>query len=127
MRIQTPFLTIWPLFAFSLLLIFGLILSTQPGRAEGAIVRDGDTIQLGSVTYRLDGIDAPELDQVCIDDHADPWTCGVDAREQLTKLIGGRPVHCEDLGADKSKNRHIGICSVAGDATNLNQQLVRTG
>jgi len=38
--------------------------------------------QNSDVTYRLDGIDAPEFDQSCIDDHADPWTCGIAARDQ---------------------------------------------
>lgn len=92
------------------------------------MVRDGDTIQLGSVTYRLDGIDAPELDQMCIDDHADPWSCGIDARDQLSALIAGRGVHCDDLGPDKTfRNRHAGICRVDGDAASLNRQLVRQG
>jgi endonuclease YncB( thermonuclease family) len=91
-------------------------------------VKDGNNIQLGEVTYRLDGIDAPELDQTCIDDQADPWTCGVDAREQLTRLIGGRPVRCDDLGPDKTyKKRHIGLCTVEGEMTSLNQQLVGAG
>jgi endonuclease YncB( thermonuclease family) len=122
MRLQKLFFSIWWFF------VLAVILSAAPGYAAGAIVRDGDTIQLGSVTYRLDGIDAPELDQICIDDHADPWTCGVDAREQLTRLIGGRSVHCDDLGTDKShKNRHIGVCSADGDTASLNQQLVRLG
>jgi endonuclease YncB( thermonuclease family) len=122
MRLQKLFFPIWWLF------VLAVILSAAPGDAAGAIVRDGDTIQLGSVTYRLDGIDAPELDQICIDDHADPWTCGVDAREQLIKMIGGRSVHCDDLGVDKShKNRHIGVCGADGDAMSLNQQLVRLG
>lgn len=35
-------------------------------------IKDGSTLQLGSVTYRLDGIDTPALDQACIDEHADP-------------------------------------------------------
>jgi endonuclease YncB( thermonuclease family) len=61
--------------------------------AGTAVVRDGDTIQVGDVAYRLDGADAPELDQVCIDDHADPFACGVDAREELMRLIGGRTGH----------------------------------
>ncbi len=51
---------------------------------RAAIVRDGGTIQLGDVTYRLDGIDAPAFDQMCIDDHADAWACGVEARDQLS-------------------------------------------
>ena len=85
------------------------------------MVRDGHTIQLGNNTFRLDGVEAPELDQLCIDDHADTWTCGVEARDQLTKLIAGRPVRCDDLGPTSSQKRHVGICSVDGDATSLNQ------
>ena len=122
MRLQKLFSPIWWFF------VVAVILSAAPGCAADAIVRDGHTIQLGGVTYRLDGIDAPELDQICIDDHADPWTCGVDAREQLTRIIGGSQVHCVDLGADKShKNRRIGICSADGVTASLNQQMIRLG
>jgi endonuclease YncB( thermonuclease family) len=105
-----------------------MMLSVNPGFAASAIVRDGNTIQLGDVAYRLAGVDAPEFDQICIDAHADAWTCGVDAREQLTKLVGGHSVHCDDLGPDKThRKRHLGLCSVEGAATSLNQQLVRLG
>jgi endonuclease YncB( thermonuclease family) len=104
------------------------MLSMTPGFAASAIVRDGNTIQLGDTSYRLDGVDAPEFDQICIDAHADAWTCGVDAREQLTKLVGGHAVHCDDLGPDKThRKRHLGLCSVEGAAASLNQQLVRLG
>lgn len=96
--------------------------------AAGPVVRDGNTIQLGSVTYRLDGIDAPEFDQNCIDDHADPWSCGTEAHDQLVKLIGGKEVHCDDHGPDKNfRKRHLGVCTVTGEATSLNQQMVAKG
>ena len=73
-------------------------------------------------------MDAPELDQVCIDDHADPWSCGIEARDRLTRLINGRAVHCDDLGPDKLfKKRHVGVCTVEGDSTTLNQQLAILG
>jgi endonuclease YncB( thermonuclease family) len=97
-------------------------------RAANMIVRDAATIQLGDITYRLDGIDAPDFDQMCVDDHADPWTCGVEARDLLAKLIGTRAVHCNDLGPDKRYARwHLGLCTVDGDETNLNQLMVRQG
>jgi endonuclease YncB( thermonuclease family) len=112
--------------ASAIVLAFAPFSSTA--RAATAVVRDGDTIQLGDVTYRLDGADAPELDQVCIDDHADPFACGQDARDQLTKLIAGRNVHCDDLGPDKVfRNRHLGLCRVDGDTESLNRQLVQKG
>jgi endonuclease YncB( thermonuclease family) len=104
------------------------ILFTSPAPAATAIVHDGDTIQLGDITYRLDGIDAPELDQICIDDHADAWSCGIDARDQLAKLINGRNLRCDDLGVDKTtKKRHIGVCTIEGEAASLNQQLAGQG
>ena len=113
---------------FPLLSLLGAILLASPALAAGAIVQDSHTIQLGDITYRLDGIDAPEIDQTCIDDHADPWSCGVEARDQLTKLINGRAVRCDDLGPDKlSRKRHIGVCTVDGESTSLNQQLAKAG
>src|SRR6195952_3082834 len=110
-----------------LLAILATLLAT-PGWAAKPVVKDGGTIELADTTYRLDGIDAPELDQICVDDHADPWTCGVEARDRLAKLIGKRDVRCRDLGADPTTiKRRIGICTVESEATSLNQLLVREG
>ena len=110
-------------------LIFIVVLfAASQSWAAGPVVRDGRTIQLADVTYRLDGVDAPEFDQICIDEHADTWACGVAARDQLASLIGGHQVHCEDLGADVGyRKRHIGICTVEGETVSLNQLLVRKG
>jgi len=113
---------------FPIVSLLGVILLATPSHAANAVVRDGDTIQLGDVTYRLDGVDAPEFDQICINDQADPWSCGVEARDQLAKLIAGRNVHCDDLGPDKLfRKRHAGVCMVEGDSTSLNQQVAQIG
>jgi endonuclease YncB( thermonuclease family) len=104
------------------------ILWAGPGLAADAIVRDGDTLRLGDMTFRIDGVDAPEFDQTCIDEHADPWACGVEARDHLAKLIGGRSVQCKDAGPDKTFSKwHLGICSVDGESDSLNQLMVRQG
>jgi endonuclease YncB( thermonuclease family) len=104
------------------------IFTASPSFAANSLVRDGGTIDVGGMTYRLGGIDAPTPDQLCIDDHADSWTCGADARDQLAKLIGDRNVHCEDLGPDTTfKTWHIGICTAEGQTTSLNQLLVQRG
>jgi endonuclease YncB( thermonuclease family) len=96
--------------------------------AMDVIVKDGDTIQLAGIVYRLDGIDAPEFDQICIDDHADPWACGVDVRDHLAQLIGKRDVSCEDLGPDKVFRKWpAAICTVTGETQSLNQLLVQQG
>jgi endonuclease YncB( thermonuclease family) len=110
-----------------LILILAIFAASQC-LAAGANVRDGGTVDVAGVTYRLDGIDAPEIDQMCIDDHADPWACGVEARDQLSSLIGGHEVRCEDLGVGTTyRKRHIGICTVEGAPASLNQLLVRQG
>lgn len=112
----------------TVILVLAMVMAAFPGWAASAVIKDGNTLQLGDITYRLDGIDAPELDQICIDDHADPWTCGVDARDQLAKLTGKRPVRCSDEGRDKNhRKRHSGVCTVEGETTSLNQLLVRQG
>jgi endonuclease YncB( thermonuclease family) len=109
------------------ILILAILWANQ-GWAADVAVKDGGTLQLDGATYRLDGIDAPEFDQMCIDEHADAWACGVEARDQLTKLIGGREVRCEDLGVGATNRiRHIGICTVAGETATLNQLVVRQG
>jgi len=113
---------------FPIFSLLAAILLASPSLSAETIVHDGRTIQLGDITYRLDGIDAPELDQTCIDDQADSWSCGIDARDQLAKLINGRPVRCDDLGLDKTaKRRHIGVCALEGESVSLNQQLTKLG
>src|ERR1700679_2918446 len=109
------------------ILILGMF-AASPSLAANSLVRDAGTIDVGGVTYRLGGIDAPAPDQVCIDDQADSWACGAEARDQLASLIGDRDVRCEDLGADTAYNKwHVGICTGGDDATSLNQLLVRRG
>jgi endonuclease YncB( thermonuclease family) len=104
------------------------VLAASESFAASAIVRDGGTIQLSGVTYRIDGIDAPAFDQMCIDEHADAWACGVQARDQLAKLIGDRQIRCEDLGVDPTyKKRHVGVCTILGETDSLNRLLVRAG
>lgn len=121
MRSRTSFLA----FAFTLLVA---TLPATPGLAAGATIRDGNNLQLGDVTFRLDGIEAPAFDQTCIDEHADPWTCGAAARDHLKKLIGDKQVRCDDLGDDPSfKRRRLGLCTVEGAGVSLNQQMVRDG
>src|SRR3978361_176646 len=111
-----------------LLLAILATLLTSPGWAAEPVVKNGGTIQLAGTTYRLDGIDAPELDQICVDDHAGPSTCGGGAPHPLGKLAAKREVRCRDLGADPTTGkRRIGICTVDGETASLNQLLVRDG
>ena len=110
-------------------LVLALLLAmVGPGRAADIAVTDGDTIRLDRTIYRLDGIDAPEIDQTCLDQGGDVWPCGIAARDRLSAHIGTRHVRCEDKGADPDhKHRSIGVCSIEGEATTLNEWLAREG
>lgn len=105
-----------------------LLAMVGPGLAAEVVVVDGDTFRLDSTVYRLDGIDAPEIDQTCLDKSGEVWPCGVAARDRLGAHIGNRAVRCEDRGPDPDhKHRRIGICSIEGETSSLNEWLVREG
>src|SRR5450759_5358911 len=53
---------------------------------------DGDTLAIGSTKIRLEGIDAPETDQVCLNAKGVRWSCGIDARDQLAAHIAGQDI-----------------------------------
>ncbi len=84
----------------------GLALA-QPAAAQ--VVVDGDTIELKGATYRLHGIDAPELRQVC----ADGWPAGRAARDYLNELIGERDVTCTTRMGELD-NEIAAICRADG-------------
>ena len=53
------------------IMTLALFFPANAALAANATVKDGATLQIaGVVTYRLDGVDAPEFDQYCLDDHA---------------------------------------------------------
>jgi endonuclease YncB( thermonuclease family) len=102
--------------------------SVGPSWAAEAIVTDGDTIVLNGVSHQLEGIDAPDTDQLCLDAAGAVWRCGIEARDQLKKFIGNRDVRCEAKKFDHVfRNRRIGICRIEGEAMSLNRWLVREG
>jgi endonuclease YncB( thermonuclease family) len=82
---------------------------TSTGDAS-ALVSDGDTLRLSGTSYRLWGIDAPELHQRCGDD----WPAGIQAQGSLEYLIRGRKVECESRSYDRY-GRTIALCRVDGE------------
>jgi endonuclease YncB( thermonuclease family) len=128
MRFRNPVIAVRSPLVRCVMLLLPLMLWAARGSAANAIVKDGNTIQLADITYRLDGIDAPEPDQICIDDHAETWACGVDARNQLARQVGGHVVRCEDIGPDPAyRKRHLGVCTVENETVSLNQLAVGQG
>jgi endonuclease YncB( thermonuclease family) len=105
-----------------------LTIATTPGWAAEASIADGNTLILDGAIYRLDGIEAPQTDQTCLDEKGAAWTCGVSARDRLLEYVGKRDVRCTDRGADSIyRKQRVGECFVAGEATSLNHWMVQQG
>ena len=84
---------------------------------------DGDTIHIDKIKYRLHGIDAPEMKQLCKINEKN-YKCGVKSKEFLVSLIGNKPVRCVHKDVDRYK-RIVAECFV--NNINLNKELVKHG
>jgi endonuclease YncB( thermonuclease family) len=63
-------------------------------------VVDGDTLVVGTMKIRLEGIDAPETYQICLNAKGGQWTCGIEARHRLQAHIEGQVVVCLSNSTD---------------------------
>jgi endonuclease YncB( thermonuclease family) len=88
-----------------------------------ARVIDGDTLDVGGVRIRLNGIDAPEAKQSC-GAPGRTYACGDRATEALRGILRDRTVLCRQNGTDAYK-RVIATCFLGDD--DLNQLLVAAG
>lgn len=107
--------------------IAALILATTclPSHAAAQVrVIDGDTLSVGNVTYRLHGIDAPEVGQKCATRTGKTWQCGRAALQRLEELVAGKRVRCEGIERD-GYGRTIAVCRA--DGVDLNAALIKEG
>jgi endonuclease YncB( thermonuclease family) len=89
-----------------------------------AKIREGDRIQIGNSRIRLYGIDAPSVDQLCLNQKGDRWTCGVAARDELSRHAGGRSWTCH-LGQADHHGHFLARCAIDGE--DIQKWLVRSG
>jgi len=87
-------------------------------------VVDGDTLAFRDARVRLNGIDAPETQQLCQDRAGKSYQCGVAAAAALTGEIGGALVRCEGEHLDRY-GRLIATCWKG--AEDLNAWMVTQG
>jgi endonuclease YncB( thermonuclease family) len=90
-----------------------------------AWVIDGDTIVISEMHIRLQGIDAPESEQTCLDAKGSGWACGKAAASALREHIRGRELTCQRKALDKYK-RVVAVCMLP-DGSDLNAWLVQQG
>ena len=82
-----------------------------PGVIAGqAEVWDGDTLRIGSTRIRIQGIDAPELGDLCQRSDGSGWDCGAWSAQLARERFGGRWIECQDLG-ERSYDRVVARCS----------------
>ena len=104
-----------------LTILLGLLLATLPAAAQTSpTITDGDTLRLNGTTWRLHGIDAPEMNQVC----ADGWRGGVAAKEALSRIVAGAKVECQEVTKDRY-GRTVGTCRANGE--DVGTAMVRQG
>src|ERR1700730_9815777 len=89
-----------------------------------AKVREGDQIQIGNSRIRLGGIDAPSVDQLCLNNTGERWTCGVAARDELIKDADNKTWTCHVIQTDR-RGRQVARCEVDGE--DIQKWLVKNG
>ena len=88
--------------------------------AQTATNVDGDKIDIGGTRYRLFGVAAPDVRQIC----DDGYPAGAEAILALRGLVTGRRVDCESRGRDPS-GRVLALCRANG--RDIGEALVRAG
>jgi len=107
-----------------------LLLVLLPSIAQAADIsgvpkiREADLIQIGNSRIRLDAIDAPSVDQLCLNTSGERWTCGVAARDELIKHAGNRSWTCHSSRTDR-RGRLLARCEVEGE--DIQKWLVTNG
>jgi endonuclease YncB( thermonuclease family) len=111
------------------ILAFAALLAATAAMAQHAIVgtvtrvKDGDTICIGSVEVRLEGIDAPETGESCRRG-ARRWKCGEFATRALRDLTAKQTLTCQPKYCD-AHGRTVALCRIAG--TDVSESMVAAG
>src|SRR3981189_2417089 len=110
--------------------LLAAILSLLPVLAQAAAItavprsREGDQFEIGSSRIRLGGIDAPAVDQLCLNNSGERWTCGVAARDELIKHVGSKAWTCPPSTRAR-RGRPGARCEVDGE--DIQKWLVANG
>jgi len=100
-----------------------VVYGAETGIRGNATVVDGDRLVVQGYQVLLHGIDAPDLDQICMNEGA-PWPCGRHAAQALEKRIGNQDLDCDDKGGAPYA-KVSGVCRAGG--IDLNGWLVSEG
>jgi endonuclease YncB( thermonuclease family) len=88
-------------------------------------IREGDQVQIGNSRIRLGGIDAPSVDQLCLNTDGERWTCGVAARDELIKHVDNKSWTCHPRQNVDRRGRIVARCEVDGE--DIQKWMVQNG
>lgn len=105
------------------------LLAATPALADPVVgvasVIDGDTIDIHGTRIRLNGIDAPESRQLCLDAAGKQYRCGQQAALALADFLDAhRPTSCVEVDRDRY-GRTVAVCTAGGQ--DVADWLVRGG
>src|ERR1700722_9364065 len=112
-------------------LLFAILGVLLPAIAEAADVvgiakvREGDHVQICSARIRPRRVAAPWADQLCLNNSAERWTCGIAARDELIKHADNKSWTCHLRQAADRRGRVIARCEVDGE--DIQKWMVRNG
>ena len=107
-----------------LIALFAVAFVISTAAASDVRVVDGDTIKIDDVSYRIEGIDAPEAGQRCSDGKGGTWRCGQAATVAMAALVESAEVRCDAL-SDDGMGRMVANCFA--DAASVGVHMVRRG
>lgn len=87
-------------------------------------IRSGNLLTIGNTRIRLAGIDAPAMDQLCLDASAERWACGIAAHDALVARVGAKEWTCHVQRSDRF-GRSVAKCEVDGE--DIQQWMVQSG
>lgn len=96
--------------------------TSNPGGQYKAI--DGDSFYIGTKEIRLQGIDAPELQQSCTDENQAKYLCGKLAKDALSALLKNKVIKCKWNELDRY-GRSTSFCR--DGELDINGEMVRQG
>src|SRR6266481_5928051 len=111
--------------------LFALAVFVLPAVADAADitgtakVREGHLVQIGNTRIRLGGIDAPAVDQLCLNTKGERWTCGAAARDELIHHAENKTWTCHTRQVADRRGRQVARCEVDGE--DIQKWLVQNG
>ena len=104
------------LFATMLALTLNVAVKADETSLNGIVtkVRDGDTIEVGKIPIRLNGVSAPEMNE----------PLGPQSKAFMIDLVLNKPVRCE-LNGERTHDRFVGICYL--DGHDIGEAVIKAG